>query len=156
MFGQQDLPATLILTLRKTINKVLLDNEKEFPGSQRIWLADTYDRLPDFTYGTPRAHGTRAPISEQWKSPFIGQTLRQIGAFIRSAPKPPKPLCKDFCAIFRKETYEERGEILICKIPPVGDESEPQTIPTGSNTLNTFLIGFDREDWHIYHADQIM
>lgn len=156
MFNQSTFPVTLVLILFKTINKVLLDNEKEFPGSQRIWLADTYDRLPDFTYGTPRAHGTKAPISKQWRSPFIGYSLRQIGVFIRGAPNPPKPLCKEFCAILRKEPYEERGEILICKIPPPGDNSEPQTIPTEYNTLNTFLIGFDREDWYIYFADQIM
>lgn len=112
--------------------------------------------MTDSRYGTPRAHGNRAPISEQWKSPFIGETLRQIGAFIRNAPKPSKPLCNEICAVLTKEPYEERGEILICKIPPVGDESEPQAIPTEHNTLDTFLIGFDREDWQIYHNDQIM
>ena len=110
-------------------------------------MADTYNTMPDAIPGWC-VHGTETPISDDWRSPFIGQTLRQVAKFIRDAPNPPKPIDKQYCAVLRKEDYD-CDRIMICKIPPEDDDSEPQTIVTGPNALGMFFIGFDRSSWEV-------
>jgi len=135
----------------QTINKILEDNEAE-TDVQYIWLADSYDTLPDAN--PPRTiQGTHAPISDEWRSPFIGQSLRQVANFIRDAPAPPKPIDKEYCAVLRKEDYENDA-ILICKIPPEGGEdNEPQTIVTDPERLGSFFIGFNRSEWDVTYLN---
>lgn len=72
--------------------------------------------------------------------------------FIRNAPSPPKPIDKQYCAVLRKEDYD-RDRILICKIPPEGDDSEPQTIVTDPERLGMFFIGFNRSSWDVTYVN---
>lgn len=62
-------------------------------------------------------------------------------AFIRNAPKPPKPLCKVFCAVLEKERWEQHGELLICKW--IEGEGEPQVIPCVVDEAGGFFSGFE-------------
>lgn len=75
-------------------------------------MADDYDTLPD--YAGASARGTLAPINTKWRSSFIGKTIPNVSAFIRNAPKPPKPLDKRYCAVLNKDEFEV-GQFLICK-----------------------------------------
>lgn len=93
--------------------KILEDNGGE-SDAPYIWLADTYDSLPDSTHPWI-TRGTQAPIRDNWRSPFIGKSLREVAEFIRKAPSPPKPLDKCYCAVLRKEEYE-RDRILLCRV----------------------------------------
>jgi hypothetical protein len=52
----------------QTINKILEDNEYE-TDTQYIWLADTYDTIPD-SNPPHNVHGTQTLISRTWRSPF--------------------------------------------------------------------------------------
>lgn len=130
----------------QTINKILEDNEDE-TDAQYIWLADTYDTMPDSRHPWI-VEGTHAPISDDWRSPFIGKSLREVAKFVRDAPSPPKPIYKEYCAVLRREDYEN-DRIMICKIPEEGDDSEPQTIVTGPDALGLFFIGFNRGSWDV-------
>jgi hypothetical protein len=71
-----------------------------------------------------------------------------VAKFVRDAPSPPKPIDKEYCAVLRKEDYEQ-DRIMICKIPEEGDDSEPQTIVTGPDALGLFFIGFNRGSWDV-------
>lgn len=107
-----------------------------------IWLADKYDELPDYSGGMS-ARGTEAPIDAAWQSPFVGKTVQDALAFVRSAPKPPKPLWKLFFAVLEKERYEKHDQLLICKA--IG--GEVQTIPCKASGIGTFFAGFERDEW---------
>lgn len=109
----------------QTINKILEENEDE-ADVQYIWLADTYNTLPD-SNPPYNVHGTQTPVSDSWRSPSIGKCPQQVAKFVRDAPSPPKPIDKEYCAVLRKEDHG-RDEIMISEIPPEGDKSEPQTI----------------------------
>jgi hypothetical protein len=106
----------------QSINKLFADTLKESYDTF-IWLADTYESLPDYK-PTDRQSGTASlyPIDASWKSPFIGKSLEYAANFIRNTPKPPKPLCKTFFAVMQKELYEKSGKVLVCKILPKGGE----------------------------------
>lgn len=101
-----------------------------------FWLADTYNNLPD--YAGRDAKGTTAHIDESWRSPFT--SLQEAVGFVRKIPKPPKPLCKVFCAILDKERYQKHGQLLFVKV----DEAEPQVLPCRSSRVETVLEGMDR------------
>jgi hypothetical protein len=88
-----------------------------------IWLADTYENLPDVR-PTYRLQGISWPISSSWRSPFIGKSIEDAVNFIRNAPKPPKPLNKTWFAVMQRERFENSGELLVCKILPVGGEPD--------------------------------
>ena len=51
-----------------------------------LWLADTYDNLPDYTGRATK--GTTAPINENWHSPF--RFLQETVEFVRNIPKTPE------------------------------------------------------------------
>jgi hypothetical protein len=82
-----------------------------------------------------------APIDANWRSPFT--SLDEAVEFVRNAPKPPKPLCKAFCAVLEKKRYQEQGELLFAKL----DENELQTIPCRSSEVATVFEGMDRDVW---------
>ena len=94
----------------------------EEAGEPYLWLADTYDTLPDWEPAHP-AEGTVGPVDENWRSPFISSSIQEIAAFIKAAPKPSKPLCKRFFAILQRERYEKDKQLLIYRISD-GDSGE--------------------------------
>lgn len=96
----------------QTLNILLDENSDNISGSYIIWLADTYDSLPNYSRRIPP--GTFTPVDADWRSPFIGKTVTDVVAFMRGAPKPPKVLNKRFCAVLTKESLGDRCA-LICK-----------------------------------------
>lgn len=98
----------------QTINEVLKD-------TTLLWLADTYETLPDYRPNYKHT-GTSHPVSETWRSPFVGKSMQEVANFIRNTPKPPKPLCKKYFAVMQKELYEGNGELIVCKILPQNGE----------------------------------
>lgn len=72
----------------------------------------TITTLPD--YAGLAMSGTMSPIDPKWRSPFIGKSIPEAVAFVRNAPKPPKPLNKRYCAVLTKDELES-GSLLICK-----------------------------------------
>jgi hypothetical protein len=68
-------------------------------------------------------NGTKAPIDPNWRSPFIGKTVRDAVDFMRNAPKPPKPLNKRFCAVVTKDLFRQH-RALICKSLDFESEQE--------------------------------
>jgi hypothetical protein len=45
----------------------------------------------------------------------------------------------------RKELYEERGMVLVCK---VGDGGEVQTLPWTAERVTGWLVAYNRDNWH--------
>lgn len=133
----------------QTINKVLRDNSDN-TGAQYLWLADTYDSLHDYDGLTHE--GTSSPIDPAWRSPFVGKTPADAIAFIRNAPKPPKPLCKAYCALLQKALYEEKGYLLMCKA--IEGKRDPETIPVEGKEAGLFFVAFEREEWDECHQKQ--
>lgn len=95
---------------KQTINEILCHNADG--GGYTIWSADDYGILPD--YHGEAEEGTRDPIDPNWRSPFIGKTIPDANDFMKSAPKPPKPLNTRFCAFVTAEELA-KGFVLICK-----------------------------------------
>jgi hypothetical protein len=129
----------------QTLDKILEANDEE-AESLYLWLADSYDSIPDSR--TPHyTDGTSYPVSENLRSPLIGHSLRRVAKFIRDVPSPPNPLDKLlYCAVLRREEYE-RNEILIVKIPEAGDDSELKTWVTDWDRVGMFVIGSNRYRW---------
>lgn len=69
--------------------------------------------------------------------------MEDAAAFVRDAPKPPKPLCKTFCVMLKKDEYEEHGRLLFVKV----DENELQAIPCSVDNVAETYMGFDRDTW---------
>jgi hypothetical protein len=134
---------TLGITLMKLIdrsqiiNTILRENTQD--GYWPLWLADTYDNLPD--YAGRAAKGTTAPVDEEWHSTF--SILHEAVEFVRNIPKPPKPLCKVLCAILDEEQYLQHGELLFVKV----DEAEPQVLPCRSGRVEAVFEGMNRDLW---------
>lgn len=63
----------------QTIREILNDNEADLSHAC-LWLADTYDTLPNFDYHpeTPGIEGTDGDeVEESWTSPFLGMSSTQ-------------------------------------------------------------------------------
>jgi hypothetical protein len=73
-----------------------------------LWLADTYDTIPDYNLATPAAQGTKS-VHDKWHSPFIGSSAEEVAAFIQATPKPPKLLSKQFCNFAKGTLREEQA-----------------------------------------------
>ena len=134
----------------QTLNEILRMNIEE--GEEPIlWLADTYDTLPDHDPAHPAAQGTKS-VKDGWVSPFIGSSVEEVAAFIQATPKPPKPLAKQFFAVLQKEQYEQSKQLLIYHIPEKAsdnaDKIELQSIPCPVHLASVFFYGFDRYDWN--------
>jgi hypothetical protein len=88
-----------------------------------LWLADTYDTIPDYDPEEPGPKGIPYPIDSEWRSPFVGSSVEEVAAFIRASPRPPKPLSNRYFAVLRKEQYEQHKQVLIYRIlPDVGSK----------------------------------
>jgi hypothetical protein len=55
-------------------------------GDSYLWLADTYDTLPDYDPENPGAEGTFAPVASDWRSPFVGSSVKK--SRLSSEPHP--------------------------------------------------------------------
>ncbi|KJX92720.1 hypothetical protein TI39_contig5830g00006 [Zymoseptoria brevis] len=81
-------------------------------GHAGFWLADDYNNLadyPDIGLDERIEHGTHLPLDEGWRSPFVGKTLEDAAGYLRSVPKPRKPLCKTWFAVLDAKLYREGG-----------------------------------------------
>lgn len=137
----------------QTLSDILRAN-LEVTDEPYLWLADTYDTLPDYDPSNP-PEGTSGTVDSAWRSPFIGSSLQQIAAFILAAPKPPKPLCRQFFAVLEKKRYEQDKKVLIYKIletPAV--ESTLQSVPCPVHLAGHFFISFLRDHWKYAVRDQ--
>jgi hypothetical protein len=123
-------------------------------GRSEIWLAsdEDYESLPEFN-GPVFIEGTRPTIEDTWRSPFLGKSLAEAVAWVRSIPKPPKPVCKVFFAVLQKDRYEQKGEVLICKIKR--NKSEPQTLPYNANHIAAFRAAYQRDNWQEDYRKQL-
>ena len=79
--------------------------------------------MPDHIVGR-RLSTTSTPIDQGWQSPFVGKSIEDAANFVRNAPKPPKPLNKIWFAVSQKERFKKNGKLLLCRILPVGGESD--------------------------------
>jgi hypothetical protein len=129
--------------------KEVLRLSREEHGGSYLWLADTYDTLPDYNPDNPGAEGTLALVDPNWRSPFVGSSVEAVAAFIRAAPKPPKPLCKRFFAALKKERFEQSKELLIYKILGAEDGKDDEVKLT-SVPCPAYLVGFFFMRWDRY------
>lgn len=102
------------------INEILDDN-LEVASEAHLWLADSYNSLPDYRQNYEIC-GNKSPVNPDWQSPFIGKSIEEAANFVRNAPKPPKPLCKELFAVLQKDRFQRSGELLFCRIFPVGGQ----------------------------------
>lgn len=128
----------------------MLNENGNKTGAQYLWLADKYENLRDFD-GIGH-EGTITPIDPSWRSPFVGKSPVDAIEFIRQAPKPPKPLDKTFCAVLKKDLYENSKQLLICKA--IDGQREPETIPIRFQKAGVFFVTFAREDWDEAYDEQ--
>lgn len=129
----------------------------EITDEPYLWLADTYDTIPDYDPSNP-PEGTPSTVSSAWRSPFIGASLQDIAAFIVTAPKPPKPLCKEYFAVLEKQRYEQDKKLLIYKnMEPsteIQGEIKLQSVPCPVDMAGHFFISFHRDHWKYAVRDQ--
>jgi hypothetical protein len=158
------------------VNNILESNIRDYgvPRSM-IHLASTksYDPLPDFN-GPMAVPGIQPPIPPTWQSPFLGNSLSEIAEWVRGIPKPPKAVCKAFFAVLRKEVFEERGMVVICKVGNGNGDSdgggdgdgdgdgdgggkggEVQTLPWTASRITGWLVAYNRDNWHDDWEDQV-
>lgn len=133
----------------QTLNEILRVNIEE-TEEPILWLADTYDTIPDHSPKDPAAKGTLS-VQDDWFSPFIESSVEDVATSIQSTPKPPKPLSKRFFAVLRKELYEQNKQVLIYhiaeKMRENADGSELQSVPCPVHLAGVFFYGFDRHNW---------
>ncbi|GIZ46692.1 hypothetical protein CKM354_000980900 [Cercospora kikuchii] len=113
-------------------------------GNERLWLADDYNNLPDFYFHLPSHPHTKLPLDPNWQSPFRGKTVADVAEFLRSVPKPRKPLCKTYFAVLDKTLYREQGHILVCKVL---EDGQVQSIPCVASFVGVFFGGHERYMW---------
>ena len=105
-----------------------------------LWLADSYDNLVELPEGCDvRRH--RPQVDAQWRSPFVGRTIREAAEFVRNAPKPPKALNKVHFVILEKAQYEDNGWLTVCKVV----DEEVQSLACVAESVSSFLSGYDRD-----------
>ena len=137
----------------QTLSEILRAN-LEVTDEPYLWLADTYDTLADYDPSNP-PQGTSSIVDSSWRSPFIGSSLQHIAAFILAAPKPPKPLCRQFFAVLEKKRYEQDKKLLIYKILETPtNENTLQSVPCPVHLAGHFFISFYRSDWKYAVRDQ--
>ena len=122
---------------------MLSDNLKTTRGSSDLWLADTYERLPDFQ-GVKCIQGTMV-ADTTWQSPFLGQTLADASTWVRGIPKPPKAINKKYYVVLKREIFEKQGKVIICKA--LDGEKEPQAILYKIEELGTWITSYNRHCW---------
>jgi hypothetical protein len=129
------------------INEALRLSTKE-EGASYLWLADTYDTLSNYDPDNPGAEGTLDLLDSNWRSPFVGSSVEEVAAFIRAAPKPPKPLCKTFFAVLEKNQFEQSKELSVYKILDVegatDGEIKLQSVPCPAYLVGYFFTSFER------------
>jgi hypothetical protein len=93
--------------------------------------------------------------TDDWRSPFIGQTVEDAVAWVRAIPKPGKEVTRTFCAVLQRGVFEESGNVLICKTPneAVG-RAEIQTIPCSAGKIGSFHLAFVRGEWADCYGEQ--
>ena len=122
------------------INDVLQRNKDE-ARSWWLWLVDDHNNLPAFTGHA--IDGTQAPVDETWTSPFIGASVEDAAAYLRSVPKPKKPLCKTYFTVLDRKRLEEHDQIMIYN--QVGGEI--QGVPCTAGWAGEWLTGHERDTW---------
>jgi hypothetical protein len=93
------------------INQILEWNYEQ--SDSIVWPADIYDTLPDYD-GERSMPQIQFPLPPDWRSPFVGKSVPEAVAFMRNAPKPPKPLNTRYCAILTQASLDE-NRLFICK-----------------------------------------
>jgi hypothetical protein len=140
----------------QTFNDILRAN-LEVTDEPYLWLADTYDTLPDYDPSNP-PEGTLSTVDGTWRSPFIGSSLQDVVAFIEAARKPPKPLCKSYFAILEKKRYEQDKKVLIYRIPETWADGQNvsmlQFVPCPVHLVGHLFISFHRDHWKYAVRDQ--
>ncbi|GAB7322014.1 hypothetical protein MBLNU13_g03068t1 [Cladosporium sp. NU13] len=105
---------------KATLNKILDDN-LELSGEAHLWLADSYNNLPNYRPNY-KVHGNKSPVDSDWQSPFVGKSIAEAANFVRNIPNPPKPLCKEMFAVLQRDRFEQIGKLTLCRIFPVGGQ----------------------------------
>lgn len=140
------------------MNEILRTNSEE-TEEPYLWLADSYDTLPNYNPADPAAKGTQS-VRENWRSPFIGSSVEEVAAFIQATPKPPKPLCKQFFAVLQKKQYEQSRQLLIYhaleKANDGASKSELQSVPCPVHLVGVFFSSYDRYYWDQAVAEQAL
>lgn len=94
-----------------------------------------------------------APISKEWKSPFIGKTLKDCVNFLREAP--PNPwLEPNFFAVINEDTPLDKNLITLCRIGNrVGEGDELTSMPVSFSESSVALGGMDSDNWDEWLED---
>lgn len=133
-----------LIRLQQYVNEILRLNMEANYDEADLWLADTYETLPDFQ-GPHFIGSTRPTVDASWQSPFKGQSLAEVAAWVRDILKPPKSVCKRFSAVAQRDLCAQQGKVLVCKI--IKDQNEAQTIPIDARWLSTWVNGYKRDRW---------
>ena len=112
-----------------------------------FWLAtEKYDQAPQRKSNNEVNTGTKAPISEDFKSPFVRQKIEDVAEWLQGKPDSVDLDAHHF-AVLDKQTAED-GQVLVCKI---GDKDlkgdKIQTRKYDAKMASTFLVGLEYGDW---------
>lgn len=114
-------------------------------GSSDLWLADTYERLPDFQ-GAKCIQGTKVVVDTAWQSPFLGKPLADASAWVRRIPKPPKAINKKYFVVLKRDIFEKQGKVIICKVS-LDREKVTQAILYEIEELGMWITSYNRHCW---------
>ncbi|SMY21022.1 unnamed protein product [Zymoseptoria tritici ST99CH_1A5] len=139
LFVLDDVP---VAAIEEVIRRNLEDS-----NDSNLWLADDYNNLPDlpdFELNLGTLGATEAPLDPNWQSPFGGKTLQDAARYLRSVPKPRKPLCKTYFVVLDGTFYQKHDQVFVCKVLESG---EVQSVPCEAARVSVYLGGHDRSYW---------
>jgi hypothetical protein len=117
-----------------------------------LWLTGSYENLPEYTGKSIWGH---TEVDSSWRSPFIGKTLDELGAFVTNAPVATKAITRNYFAVLKKGSDDLTCELLICKTPneAVG-RTEVQSTKYQADKAGTFHSSFDEDNWQVMMEEQ--
>lgn len=135
------------MQLRQHINEILRVNVDGNYGEADLWLADTYENLPDFQ-GPDCIDGTRPTVDASWQSPFKGQSLARLQLWFATYLNRRSLSASDISLLYRGICKRDKARCLSVRSLKVGTSPrQSQSTLVGSTWVNGYKRDSWRDDW---------
>ncbi len=111
-----------------------------------LWLATkNYDDAPQ-KHPDHGVEGTKAPIDDSFTSPFVGESVEDVAAFLKKAPV-TVGLERCFFAVLDNRT-EKDGSVVMCRIGDTeGKGDKVECIRVLAKNSSLYLAGMEYGTW---------
>jgi hypothetical protein len=138
------------------IEDILEETAREMSDVYYYWLADDYSTLPQKREDEELA-GTVPPLTQTWRSPFLGSTVEAAFEYVKNAPG--KLLNRKHIVFLDKKLFEDRRMLRVYRMEgaepdfavELGLDVKPGDITEVGGEAHTTILGlfYDRGtgDW---------